>query len=512
MIYGKYSYRLDVRENKGKMGMDDIGRILKEYFGYDEFLPGQREAIESIIAGKDTMVIFPTGGGKSLCYQIPALVLEGTTIVISPLISLMKDQVDELLEAGIPSTYISSTISDREVDLRIQKMKRNTYKIIYIAPERFYSDDFIDALSHIKIPFVAVDEAHCISQWGHNFRPAYLKIKKFIEHIGRPVSAALTATANKKVQEDIIYRLGMIDCDIYLNSFDRPNLQFVVENKSNKMSYVLKHVRSHVGRSGIIYAGTRKNVEQLFMFLKDRGVSVGMYHAGLSNVTRNKTQEDFIAGKTKVIVATNAFGMGINKEDVRYVIHYNMPKTVEDYYQEAGRAGRDGKNARCILLYSDEDISLNKFIINSNYPPIKLVEIIYKRVKARKEDGIYYDLLLNSYSRSRYAVESAIRKLVEHNYIKVDNGYIYAISDRPFELTQESIDLHKGVELDKLVQIQEYCEGSQCLRRYILNYFNEEARFEKCYNCSVCGFGMTKKESKKVDTFLDDLFSSTKVT
>lgn len=488
--------------------MDEIERILKKYFGYDEFLPGQRQAIESILAGHDTMAIFPTGGGKSLCYQIPALIFEGTTIVISPLISLMKDQVDELLEAGIPSTYISSTISDRDIGLRIQKMKRNRYKVIYIAPERFYSDDFIDALSHVKIPFVAVDEAHCISQWGHNFRPAYLKIRKFIDHIGKPVSAAFTATANKRVQQDIISRLGMTDCDIYVNSFDRPNLQFIVENESNKMGYVLKYVRSQPGRSGIIYAGTRKNVEQLFMFLKDRGVSVGMYHAGLSNVTRNKTQEDFITGQKKVIVATNAFGMGINKEDVRYVIHYNMPKTVEDYYQEAGRAGRDGKNARCILLYSNEDISLNKYIINSNYPPIKLVEIIYKRVRARGKKGIYFDLLLNSYNTSSYTVESAIRKLVEHNYVKVENGYIYTVSNRPFELTQESIDKHKGVELDKLVQMQEYCEGEKCLRLYILNYFNEETDFEKCYNCSVCGIGMTKRESKKLDIFLDDLFSS----
>ncbi|NMA94735.1 MAG: ATP-dependent DNA helicase RecQ [Clostridiales bacterium] len=490
--------------------MTNVEKIFKSYFGYDKFLPGQKEAIESIVSGRDTLVIFPTGGGKSLCYQIPALIFKGITLVISPLISLMKDQVDELLGVGISSTYISSTISDREIDLRIQNMKKKTYKIVYIAPERFYSDVFIEALSHVEISFVAIDEAHCVSQWGHNFRPAYLKIKDFIDKIGNPVSAAFTATADTRVQEDIINLLGLIDCDKYINSFDRPNLSFIVEKHKNKMRYILKHVREHRASSGIIYAGTRKNVEKLFLFLKDRDISVGMYHAGLNSISRNKTQEDFINGNTKVIIATNAFGMGINKADVRYVIHYNMPKTVEDYYQEAGRAGRDGKRARCILLYSNEDMTLNRYIINTNYPPVKLVETIYKRVERRGKRGIYYDLLLNSYSRSKYAVESAIKKLIEHGYVKSDNGYLYAILNGAFDLTQESIDIHKDVELNKLIQIQGYCDSNKCLRKYILNYFNEDTQVEKCYNCSACGFKITGKESKKLETLLDDLFSAAK--
>ena len=491
--------------------MNTIDKVLKKYFGHDEFLPGQRKAIESILGGNDTMAIFPTGGGKSICYQIPALLFEGTTIVISPLISLMKDQVDELLKQGIPSTYISSAISDREIDRRIEEMKHDRYKIVYIAPERFYSDGFIDALTHVSIPFVAIDEAHCISQWGHNFRPAYLMIRKFISHIGNPVLAAFTATANSKVQRDIVDLLAMKDCNIYINSFDRPNLQFKVEKKVNKKGYILKFIRSHPGASGIIYASTRKNVEKLFMFLKDKGIDVGMYHGGLSSTTRNLMQEEFIAGDVKVMVATNAFGMGIDKEDVRYVIHYNMPKSVEDYYQEAGRAGRDGKTAQCILLYSDEDMSLNKFIINANYPPVKLVKTIYRRVKRRGENGIYLNALINSYSISHYTVESAIRKLVEHNYIRVRAGFAYIASNKPFELTQESIDKHKQVELDKLSKMQEYCQGEKCLRLYILNYFNEEVDFKKCYNCSVCGIGMSSKENEQLDRFLEDLFADDNV-
>ncbi len=488
--------------------MKTIDKILNKYFGHDEFLPGQREAIKSILEGRDTMAIFPTGGGKSLCYQIPALLFDGTTIVISPLISLMKDQVDELLSLDIPSTYISSAVSDREINRRIEGMKHNRYKIVYIAPERFYSDDFINALAHVSIPFVAIDEAHCISQWGHNFRPAYLEIRKFISHIGNPVLAAFTATANDKVQKDIVSLLSMKDCNIYINSFDRPNLQFKVEQKENKKGYILEFIRSHPGYSGIIYSGTRKNVEGLFMFLKDKGIDAGMYHAGLSSSTRNHMQEEFLAGNIKVMVATNAFGMGIDKEDVRYVIHYNMPKSVEDYYQEAGRAGRDGRVAQCILLYSDEDISLNKFMINANYPPIKLVKTIYRRVKARGKNGIYLNALINSYNISHYVVESAIRKLVEHDYIQTRAGFAYIVSKRPFELTQESIDRHKKVELDKLSKMQEYCQGKKCLRLYILNYFNENTDFEKCYNCSVCGVGMTRKENERVDRFLDRLFSN----
>ena len=317
----------------------------------------------------------------------------------------------------------------------------------------------------------------------------------------------LYSHCQQQVQEDIVSLLNMKDCKIYINSFDRPNLQFRVENRINKKGYVLRYIRSHPERSGIIYTGTRKNVEELFVFLKDRDIKVGMYHGGLSNTTRNNMQEAFISGDINVMVATNAFGMGINKGDVRYVIHYNMPKSVEDYYQEAGRAGRDGRQAQCILLYSEEDMSLNKYIISANYPSIKLVKAIHNRIHARGKDGIHIDTLINSYSISRYTVESAIRKLVEHNYIQIRVD-LPIDSDRPFELTQQSIDSHKLVELDKLDKMQEYCESKECLRRYILKYFNEEPNFEICYNCSVCGIGITEKENEKVDKFLDNLFSN----
>ena len=487
-----------------------VNKYLSEYFGFDSFRPGQQQVIESILRGDRTVAIFPTGSGKSLCYQLPALMFPGITIVISPLISLMKDQVDQLSKRGIPCTYISSIVSENEVTTRIQNMKQGKYKIVYIAPERFYSQEFIDALEGLDVSFIAIDEAHCISQWGHNFRPAYLKIKDLIEKTGNPMVAAFTATASRRVQQDIVRLLNLKNCKIFVGSFDRPNLEFRVERPSNKQIYVYRYIKKNIGKPGIIYAATRKHVEDLYQLLLNNGISVGMYHAGLSNEDRNLVQEAFSKGKISVMVATNAFGMGIDKSDIRYIIHYNMPRSIEYYYQEVGRAGRDGKLASCILLYSESDYYLNRFLIGGNYPPIKLVESIYNRVCKAGSEGIKLETLVKSHgSISKQLIHSSVRKLVEYNYVQIRRGIVYRfLPGRMLELTQEDIDKHKQVELEKLAKIMEYCNSKGCLRSYILEYFNETPSFTRCGNCSVCGSESDGTKKEAMDELLTNILTT----
>lgn len=464
----------------------DIDKILFDMFGYNEFRLGQREVIESILSGKDTIAIFPTGGGKSLCFQIPALIFPGTSIVISPLISLMKDQVDDLVAKQIPATYISSLLHEREVKNRIREIKAGRYKIVYIAPERFYSKSFIDALKGIYIPFVAVDEAHCISQWGHNFRPAYLKIKDFVRYVGNGVTAAFTATANKKVQGDIATLLGMSDSRLFIASFDRPNLEFRIEDPPNNKKYIKDLITFHPDKPMIVYASTRKNVEDIFYYLRNNGINVGMYHGGLSSRMKNMYQEQFVSGQLNVIVATNAFGMGIDKRDVRFIVHYNMPKSIENYYQEAGRAGRDGKRSVCILLKNDEDYRINKYLIDCNYPPLRKVKRLFKKIKKSAESGLYVKALVDKDAADYRINESALRKLVEYEYISIRNGIAYTEEEIKFDLTQTDINEHKKIELDKLDSMIQYAEGNACLRGFILDYFNETNFQPPCNNCSTC--------------------------
>ena len=352
--------------DKGKKMSDKLS-VLKDYFGHDSFRDGQEQIVDALLDGRDALCIMPTGAGKSMCYQIPALLFDGVTIVVSPLISLMKDQVGSLVQSGVPAAYINSSLSYPQFLRVLSNVEHGKYKIIYVAPERLLTDGFLDTCKKIKISMVAVDEAHCVSQWGQDFRPSYLKIVSFIKCLeNRPIVGAFTATATNDVKEDIKKILRLENPFEITTGFDRPNLFFGVIKSSSKDEKLIDLIRERGDRSGIVYCATRKNVESVCELLCDNGFSATRYHAGLDEYERRKNQEDFVFDRKNIMVATNAFGMGIDKSNVTYVIHYNMPKNIESYYQEAGRAGRDGGEADCILLYSPKDVRLNRFMIENS--------------------------------------------------------------------------------------------------------------------------------------------------
>ena len=390
--------------------MDPIS-VLKKYYGYDQFRPGQREMIEAILAGRDVLGIMPTGGGKSICYQVPALLLEGVTIVISPLISLMKDQVDTLKEYGIAAELINSTLSTNEFREVISQAREGAYKLLYMAPERLETESFISLLEEVPISMVAVDEAHCVSQWGHDFRPSYRQIYAMIERISkRPVVAAFTATATPQVKSDIMKLLDLYQPFEYISSFDRANLYFEVRKPSNKLHEIQQYLSEHKNESGVIYCATRKTVDEVCDRLNRLGIPATKYHAGLSEVERSKNQEDFLFDEIPLMVATNAFGMGIDKPNVRFVIHYNMPKNMEGYYQEAGRAGRDGQEAECILLYGTQDIMTNRYLIENGGSSGRAVE--YEKLNSMV-DYCNTEGCLRSYIL-QYFGEAGLEKKCEH--------------------------------------------------------------------------------------------------
>ena len=392
-------------------------RMLESYFGYTSFRPAQEAPIASLLRNEDVIGIMPTGAGKSICFQIPALCKAGLTIVFSPLISLMKDQVDGLLVQNIPAALINSTLTQAEFNKTMYEVRSGKIKLLYIAPERLGSNFFCNVLRALPIAQVIVDEAHCISEWGHDFRPSYRLIGEWLNSLPkRPIVGAFTATATKYVENDIKKLLGLDTANVYVTGFDRPNLSFSVIRTPKRMDYVVHYVRQHANENGIIYCATRKDVDRVYENLTRAGVKVGHYHGGLSDEVRREMQNAYADDKLQVMVATNAFGMGIDKSNVRYVLHYQMPRNMESYYQEAGRAGRDGAPAECILLYSGQDVQVHKYLIEQS-------------------------------------IETPERQ---------------------------------EVELRKLQSMIDYCFCSNCLRKYMLNYFGESTVWTTCDNCSSC--------------------------
>ena len=404
--------------------------VLKQYFGYDTFRDGQEKMIDAITSGRDALGIMPTGAGKSLCYQIPALMAGekgGITLVISPLISLMKDQVSALNQAGVHAAYLNSSLTPGQYYKALGYAREGRYPIIYVAPERLLTPEFLDFAVHAKIAMVAVDEAHCVSQWGQDFRPGYLKIEEFLRTLpNRPVVSAFTATATSEVRDDIIDLLKLQNPLVATTGFDRPNLYFGVQMPHSKALALLKLIEERPGKCGIVYCSTRRTVEEVDALLNDKGIPSTRYHAGLPEEERRRNQDDFVYDRKPIMVATNAFGMGIDKSNVSFVIHYNMPKNLESYYQEAGRAGRDGSPAECILLYSPQDVRTNRYLIENSDPN----------------------------------------------------------PDLDFE-TQEKLIQR---EYDRLRKMTYYCTTADCLRAFILKYFGEPAE-EYCGNCSSCAGG-----------------------
>ena len=410
----------------------DKKELLQHYFGYGEFRPGQEELVDGILAGRDVFGIMPTGGGKSICYQLPGLMLPGVTLVISPLISLMHDQVMALKAAGIPGAYVNSSLTFPQLRAVYRNMRMGKYKIIYVAPERLESEGFLDAVMQMNISMVAVDEAHCISQWGQDFRPSYLRIVEFIKILPRrPVIAAFTATATEKVREDVKRILELRSPVEVVTGFDRPNLYFEVLHPEYKEAELLKLLETRRRKSGIVYCATRKSVEHICDYLTDRGYAATRYHAGLEERERMANQDAFLYDEKTVMVATNAFGMGIDKSNVNFVIHYNMPKSLEAYYQEAGRGGRDGSNADCILLYGPKDVQTARFFIENG---------------SENED-----------------------------------------------LTEQQREQIKKQDYERLEAMVTYCKTRTCLRGWILEYFGQKHP-EVCGNCGSCAKEYEKKD------------------
>ena len=386
--------------------MNNIIEILNKYYGYKSFRKGQEEIINNIINGNDVLAIMPTGGGKSICYQVPAIAMDGLTIVISPLISLMKDQVDSLNSLGIDSAYINSSLSNIEIQEVYFRLNTGDIKILYVAPERLEGVEFLNIIKSLKVSQIAVDEAHCVSQWGHDFRSSYKRIYNFIEALPkRPVVTAFTATATKEVREDILESLKLRDAKIFISGFDRENLKITVERGISKNIYILDYIEEKTGESGLIYCSTRKEVDKLCDLLKANGINALSYHAGLSDMERKKNQEDFIYDKVDVMIATNAFGMGIDKPNIRYVIHYNMPKNIEGYYQEIGRAGRDGEKSECILLFSPGDVQTQKYIIETGttnpFRKRNELEKLQSMIDLVYSNGCYKKYILNYFGEER---------------------------------------------------------------------------------------------------------------
>jgi ATP-dependent DNA helicase RecQ len=484
---------------------------LRAHFGFDEFREGQREVIATILEGKDAVVVMPTGSGKSLCYQLPAMMLGGATLVVSPLIALMKDQVDALQARGLPATFINSSIAEREQWLRINGLRRGEFKLVYVAPERFRSGRFLDALRSINISLFAIDEAHCISTWGHDFRPDYLRLKSVIQSLPDVQTLALTATATPYVRSDIIQQLGLANPPTFVTGFDRPNLSIDVvhtEKEREKIARIKRLAKTHEG-SGIIYASTRKAVEQVARELQERGLSISTYHAGISDALRIKAQENFMTGRTQMIVATNAFGMGIDKPDIRFVAHYQMPGSIEAYYQEIGRAGRDGRPSSCVLLFNYADKNTHDFFIEGSYPSSGIVKDVYNALVSTGLKRIELspsEIAKRAGVRNEMAVQSSLYVLERAGHIERGGlpdsastsltgsvarrirSIVMLDSSPPAQLRVNPNDLARRADLErrKLREMIEFCYSDYCYRAHILDYFGDRHHKRQCGTCGNC--------------------------
>src|SRR5690349_8621969 len=487
--------------------LTDAVASLRQHFGFEDFREGQREVIGSILEGKDAVVVMPTGSGKSLCYQLPAMIRDGVTLVVSPLIALMKDQVDALRARGLPATFINSSIPEAEQRARIDALRRREHKLVYIAPERFRSSRFNAALQSIPVSLFAVDEAHCISTWGHDFRPDYLRLRSVIRSLGSVQTLALTATATPYVRSDIIQQLGLDKPQTFVSGFDRPNLSIEVvhtEKEREKIARIRSLAKQMPG-SGIIYASTRKAVEQVGNKLKALDLRVSLYHAGMTDVQRVKAQDELMSGRTQMIVATNAFGMGIDKPDIRFVVHYQMPGSIEAYYQEIGRAGRDGLPSTCMLLFNYADKNTHDFFIEGSYPDMSVVKQVYDALAAtelRRIELSTSEIARRTGERNEMAVQSALYILERAGHIQrtapaLNRGgrgaqqgrSILMLDSAPVaQLRIDPKDISRRGELErrKLRAMIDFCYTDYCYRAHILNYFGDRHHARQCGTCGNC--------------------------
>src|ERR1700736_4229584 len=475
---------------------------LDKYFGFREFREPQSEIIAEILAGNDVFVVMPTGGGKSLCYQLPAVLLDGVTVVVSPLIALMKDQVDALLGRGIPATLINSTISFTEQHRRIEQMRAGHFRLVYIAPERFRSSKFLEALGQVTISLFAVDEAHCMSQWGHDFRPDYFRLGQVLQQLGRPLVAAFTATATPTVRADIVKRLGLEEAKLFVAGFARPNLRFVVtevEGELRKFERLRDLIQWH--RTGIIYCATRKRVDQVSDNLEGWGIRIVRYHGGIDDSSREEAQNRFSQNACDVVVATNAFGMGIDRPDLRFVVHFDIPGSLEAYYQEAGRAGRDGEPAQCELLFNYADTRVQEFFINGSNPSVELIRNVYLLLRnLASDEGEIVRSIQDLAARldqesNEMAVHSAITVLDRHGVIdrydipgkRIRGTRLLQRDLQPFQLPIDTAALREKEKRDraKLKAMVEYAYSRECRQKIILRYFCD-TEFTNCGTCDRC--------------------------
>lgn len=496
-------------------------QLLEEHFGFREFLEGQEHVIETILSGQDAVVIMPTGGGKSLCYQYPAMAIDGITIVVSPLIALMKDQVDALARKGIPATYINSSLSQSEIDARTNGMTQGQYRLVYIAPERFKSDRFTRALAPLSIALFAVDEAHCISQWGHDFRPDYIRLKWALKELGQPQVMALTATATPEVRDDIIEQLalgkfGRQEPQVFVSGFARHNLTLAVtgvKGKSSKLDRIVQTIQQY--KTGIVYCATRKNVEKVAAELATEKIRCISYHGAMTPDQRNKAQTKFMNGDCSVAVATNAFGMGIDRADLRFVIHFDIPGSVEAYYQEAGRAGRDGEPSRCEMLYNYADVRTQEFFIEGANPTREIIAGLYqalRRLCARGGVEMPISEIAENVptAKNEMAVGSALYLLERAGFIKREyrqgsRTYTTKLVEPVKELNELEIDFDRlGAkrerDLGKLRRMIDYADNRNCRHNFILDYFGDTDASPRCTVCDNCLAQSTNAIRLPIDT------------